>query len=98
MKLHLGDFKFRNPVLLSSTASFYSYYVTELKKHIKLKSNKDEDDDRTYVRFLPSFVWAVRDFSLNLEIDGKPITANEYLEHGLKEKTGFMNYWQITWT
>ena len=67
-------------------------YVTELTKHIKMKSNKDEDDDRTYVRFLPSFVWAVRDFDLELEIDGKPITSDEYLENALKEKPGFMNF------
>ena len=54
-----------------------------------MKSNKDEDDDRTYVRFLPSFVWAVRDFSLDLELDGKPITADEYLENSLKDKPGW---------
>ena len=62
--------------------------MTELTKNIEMKSNKDEDDDRTYVRHFPSFVWAVRDFSLELELDGKPITADEYLENGLKEKQG----------
>ena len=57
-----------------------------------MNSNKDEDDDRTYARFLPSFVWAVRDFDMDLEIDGKPITSDEYLENGLKEKPGFMGF------
>ena len=36
----------------------------------------------------PSFVWTVRDFTLELELKGKPITADEYLENALKLKSG----------
>ena len=65
--------------------------MTELTKHIKMKSSKGGNDDRALVRILPSFVWAVRDFGLRLEIEGKSVTSDQYLEHGLKEKKGFTN-------
>ncbi|KAJ3092067.1 hypothetical protein HK102_011132 [Quaeritorhiza haematococci] len=35
-------------------------------------------------RFFPKFVWLVRDFTLKLEIEGKAVTAGEYLEHSLR--------------
>ena len=33
-------------------------------------------------------MWTVRDFTLELELKGKPITADEYLENALKLKSG----------
>jgi len=36
----------------------------------------------------PTFVWAVRDHHLELEIDGKSVTSDEYLEFCLKFKPG----------
>nr|XP_023652246.1 guanylate-binding protein 1-like isoform X1 [Paramormyrops kingsleyae] len=89
-------------VLLSSTLIYNSIgtinniavmnlqYVTELTKHIKVKSNNEDEADASaeYVRFFPSFIWAVRDFTLELEANGKPITADEYLENSLKLKPG----------
>uniref|UniRef100_A0A3B3R775 GB1/RHD3-type G domain-containing protein n=1 Tax=Paramormyrops kingsleyae TaxID=1676925 RepID=A0A3B3R775_9TELE len=89
-------------VLLSSTLIYNSIgtinnvavmnlqYVTELTKHIKVKSNDEDEADASaeYVRFFPSFIWAVRDFTLDLEANGKPITADEYLENSLKLKPG----------
>ncbi|KAK3607898.1 hypothetical protein CHS0354_036724 [Potamilus streckersoni] len=36
----------------------------------------------------PSFVWVLRDFTLELEKDGKEITADEYLMDALKLKRG----------
>ncbi|XP_072563912.1 guanylate-binding protein 6-like [Paramormyrops kingsleyae] len=89
-------------VLLSSTLIYNSsgtinnvavmnlQYVTELTKHIKVKSNDEDEADASaeYVRFFPSFIWAVRDFTLDLEANGKPITADEYLENSLKLKPG----------
>ncbi|XP_003514001.1 guanylate-binding protein 2-like isoform X1 [Cricetulus griseus] len=85
-------------VLLSSTFIYNStgtinqqamdqlHYVTELTDLIKSKSSPEQsgvDDSANFVGFFPTFVWALRDFSLELEADGKPITADEYLEYAL---------------
>ncbi|XP_023660971.2 guanylate-binding protein 2-like isoform X1 [Paramormyrops kingsleyae] len=66
------------------------HYVTELTEHIKVKSQQDEYEDESteFLRVFPSFVWSVRDFTLTLEHDGKPITADEYLNNALKLKPG----------
>ncbi|XP_039629554.1 guanylate-binding protein 1-like [Polypterus senegalus] len=65
-------------------------YVTELTDLIKVKSQADneEEDDLHYVRFFPNFVWAVRDFTLELKIEGKDVTQDEYLENALSLKKG----------
>ncbi|XP_058051045.1 guanylate-binding protein 1-like [Ahaetulla prasina] len=90
-------------VLLSSTLVYNTvgiidqsaldklHFVTELSEHIKAKASSipgDTDDSSEFVDFFPSFVWAVRDFALQLERDGQPITEDEYLEHALKLKKG----------
>nr|XP_048309673.1 guanylate-binding protein 2-like [Myodes glareolus] len=90
-------------VLLSSTFIYNSigtinqqamdqlHYVTELTDLIKSKSSPEQsgvDDSASFVGFFPIFVWALRDFSLELEANGKPITADEYLEHSLTLKKG----------
>ncbi|XP_068950648.1 guanylate-binding protein 1-like [Petaurus breviceps papuanus] len=90
-------------VLLSSTFVYNSmgtinqqamdqlHYVTELTDHIKSKSipNTDEvENSSEFVSFFPDFVWTVRDFTLELEMNGKPITSDEYLEIALKPKKG----------
>ncbi|XP_030641297.1 guanylate-binding protein 1-like [Chanos chanos] len=89
-------------VLLSSTLVYNSmgtidndalqklHYVTELTEHIKVKSGLRDDDDQSteFMSFFPSFVWAVRDFTLKLELEGRPITADQYLENALKLKPG----------
>ncbi|XP_044138138.1 guanylate-binding protein 1-like isoform X3 [Bufo gargarizans] len=90
-------------VLLSSTLVFNSigtidqqamdqlHYVTELTEKIKVKSTEQaelEDDSSEFKRFFPSFVWCVRDFNLQLKIDGKDITEDEYLKNALKLKPG----------
>uniref|UniRef100_A0A4W5P3W8 GB1/RHD3-type G domain-containing protein n=1 Tax=Hucho hucho TaxID=62062 RepID=A0A4W5P3W8_9TELE len=63
------------------------HYVTELTELIKVKSVEgDVDESADYVRFFPTFVWAVRDFGLELKLDEKPITAYQYLENALKLK------------
>ncbi|XP_077192896.1 guanylate-binding protein 3-like [Paroedura picta] len=69
------------------------HYVTELTEHIKSKSSPTEnsgalEDSAEYVRFFPTFIWAVRDFSLQLELNGQPCTEDEYLENALKLKKG----------
>lgn len=65
--------------------------MTELSEHIKAKASStpgDTDDSSEFVGFFPTFVWAVRDFTLKLEWDGKPITEDEYLEQALELKKG----------
>uniref|UniRef100_A0A8C3HJ27 GB1/RHD3-type G domain-containing protein n=1 Tax=Chrysemys picta bellii TaxID=8478 RepID=A0A8C3HJ27_CHRPI len=85
-------------VLLSSTLVYNSrgtinqqameqlHYVTELTELIKVKPV--EEDSAEFVRFFPAFVWAVRDFVLQLVLDGQEITEDEYLENALKLKPG----------
>ncbi|XP_071474124.1 guanylate-binding protein 4-like isoform X4 [Marmota flaviventris] len=63
------------------------HYVTELTQLIRAKSDPTPDeveDSSEFVRFFPDFVWTVRDFMLELELDGQPITEDEYLENALK--------------
>uniref|UniRef100_H3B0D3 GB1/RHD3-type G domain-containing protein n=1 Tax=Latimeria chalumnae TaxID=7897 RepID=H3B0D3_LATCH len=87
-------------VLLSSTFVYNSmgtidqyaleklHYVSELTERIKVTSSDDSDDSIEYARFFPGFVWTVRDFSLELSLEGHPITEDEYLDNALKLKKG----------
>ncbi|XP_058295591.1 guanylate-binding protein 3 isoform X3 [Hylobates moloch] len=90
-------------VLLSSTLVYNSmgtinqqamdqlHYVTELTHRVQSKSSPDEnenEDSADFVSFFPDFVWTLRDFSLDLEADGQPLTADEYLEYSLKLTQG----------
>ncbi|KAM5256392.1 guanylate-binding protein 6-like [Ctenodactylus gundi] len=62
------------------------HYVTELTQLIRAKlPNSDGIEDSTeFVSFFPDFIWTVRDFTLELKVDGQPITEDEYLENALK--------------
>nr|XP_010950274.1 guanylate-binding protein 6-like [Camelus bactrianus] len=63
------------------------HYVTELTNLIRTKSpcsSDDGEDSADFVSFFPDFVWIVRDFMLELEFDGHPITEDEYLENALR--------------
>ncbi|XP_008563319.1 PREDICTED: guanylate-binding protein 6-like, partial [Galeopterus variegatus] len=86
-------------VLLSSTFVYNSvstinhqaleqlHYVTELTKLIGAKSSPrpDEVEDSTeFVSFFPDFVWTVRDFTLELKLNERTITEDQYLENALK--------------
>ncbi|XP_055979139.1 guanylate-binding protein 6-like [Sorex fumeus] len=67
------------------------HYVTELTELIKAKSSTspdEEDDSAEFVGFFPDFIWTVRDFILELNIDGHSITEDEYLENALKLSRG----------
>ncbi|KAI9179241.1 hypothetical protein H9P43_005904 [Blastocladiella emersonii ATCC 22665] len=45
--------------------------------------------DPTSLRaFFPRFLWLLRDFALDLQIDGRAVTEDEYLEHALKPLDG----------
>ncbi|KAK1339832.1 hypothetical protein QTO34_018389 [Cnephaeus nilssonii] len=66
-------------------------YVTELTDKIRAKSSPDAnevEDSADFVSFFPDFVWTLRDFSLELEVNGQPISADEYLQNSLKLKQG----------
>ncbi|XP_059357404.1 guanylate-binding protein 1-like [Carassius carassius] len=89
-------------VLLSSTLVYNSlgvidntaleklHYVTELTENIRVKAKEGqhEEESADYMRVFPSFVWAVRDFTLELKRGDELITSDEYLEGALKPKTG----------
>ncbi|XP_043391029.1 guanylate-binding protein 1 isoform X5 [Chelonia mydas] len=69
------------------------HYVTELTERIKVKAageggQQEGEDSAEFVRFFPAFVWAVRDFTLQLKLDGREITEDEYLENALKRREG----------
>eukprot|EP01080_Neovahlkampfia_damariscottae_P001416 gene1416-12036_t len=57
--------------------------VCELTKHIQLQTHhKTTEEDIS--KIAPSFIWLLRDFSLELEHQGQEINSNEYLELALK--------------
>ncbi|CAB1347163.1 unnamed protein product, partial [Coregonus sp. 'balchen'] len=64
-------------------------YVSEVTERIKVNSssaassshNKEEGGDAQFVQFFPNFVWGTKDFTLLLEIDGRNVTEDGYLEH-----------------
>ncbi|EPY72423.1 hypothetical protein CB1_017090001 [Camelus ferus] len=64
-------------VLLSSC---FVYNSMSTINHQALDSD-DGEDSADFVSFFPDFVWIVRDFMLELEFDGHPITEDEYLEN-----------------
>jgi len=52
-------------------------------------ADDDADDEESLLAQLcPQFVWSVRDFTLQLDLDGKQATPDEYLERCLQEKPG----------
>lgn len=47
-------------------------------------------DPDEYSQYFPSFMWVVRDFSLQLvDQEGEAITSKEYLEKALQPQKGF---------
>uniref|UniRef100_A0A8C0XPM8 GB1/RHD3-type G domain-containing protein n=1 Tax=Castor canadensis TaxID=51338 RepID=A0A8C0XPM8_CASCN len=63
------------------------HYVTELTQLTRAKCSPKSDeveDSAEFVSFFPDFVCAVRDFTLELKLDGHDITEDEYLENALK--------------
>lgn len=66
--------------------------VVNLTKHIQIKSaGLTEDlDPQEFAKYFPSFMWVVRDFTLQLvDSEGDPINAKEYLEKALQQQKGF---------
>ncbi|XP_073491496.1 guanylate-binding protein 1-like isoform X2 [Aquarana catesbeiana] len=59
------------------------HFVGELAEMIKIKSKDNENNEGQFSRHFPAFIWVVRDFTLMLELDGKEITEDDYLENAL---------------
>uniref|UniRef100_A0A671RFP9 GB1/RHD3-type G domain-containing protein n=1 Tax=Sinocyclocheilus anshuiensis TaxID=1608454 RepID=A0A671RFP9_9TELE len=76
--------------VIDNTALEKLHYVTELTENIRVKAEVGQDEDKSadFMCVFPSFVWAVRDFTLELKIGNKPITSDEYLESALTLKSG----------
>lgn len=62
--------------------------VINLTKFIQVKAQKEEDGSGLY-EFFPSFLWVVRDFTLQLQEAGKKISSRQYLENALKQQGTF---------
>ena len=75
-------------------------FVAQLSNHIKLsgggggdkdkKSNGVEDESINFHKIFPSFLWVIRDFSLQLvDSDGDVISGSQYLNNALQPVKGF---------
>ncbi|KAL3658055.1 hypothetical protein V7S43_016899 [Phytophthora oleae] len=66
-------------------------FIANLAKHIKVSASGEgagEDEDvMQFHSFFPSFLWVVRDFTLELvDEDGDPISSSDYLERALADQ------------
>nr|XP_028595909.1 guanylate-binding protein 1-like [Podarcis muralis] len=82
-------FRLQGPTITLQSFSLASpSYVTELTKAIRAKypsgDGQEEENFTKFGRFFPDFIWALRDFTLQLELNGCPISADKYLENALR--------------
>uniref|UniRef100_K3WTL4 PH domain-containing protein n=1 Tax=Globisporangium ultimum (strain ATCC 200006 / CBS 805.95 / DAOM BR144) TaxID=431595 RepID=K3WTL4_GLOUD len=63
--------------------------VVNLSKHIQTSSSQKESGGADLYEFFPSFMWVVRDFTLQLLDNGKKISSKQYLENALKPQGGY---------
>ena len=62
-------------------------FIVNITKKIQEKNKEKNDLD--FVKNLPSFMWVIRDFILQLKNrDGYPITSKDYLEKSLEFQSG----------
>jgi hypothetical protein len=61
--------------------------VIQLTKHIRAQSEGDDDPNRLKMYF-PYFLWLVRDFALDLSINGRKVSPKEYLDSALQPMKG----------
>ena len=61
--------------------------VSEQTEHLRIKSGGEEEGEEFHA-FFPDFIWAVRDFFLKCEVNGKEVTPTEFMEWHLNLKKG----------
>ncbi|KAJ8281452.1 hypothetical protein GJAV_G00067870 [Gymnothorax javanicus] len=85
-----STFVYNSMGTINNEALMSLHHVTELTEHIKVKSTEEEEGETSseFAHFFPAFIWAVRDFTLELKIDGKIISPDEYLQNSLKLTNG----------
>ena len=69
-------------------------FVAQLSNHIHISKQQSDgnpqDETSQFHKIFPSFMWVIRDFSLNLvDEDGDPITGTQYLNNSLQPVKGF---------
>ena len=65
------------------------HYASEISSFISADSkNKNLNEGQNLSQHFPSFIWAIRDHHLLLEINGKNVSPKDYLEHCLENKKG----------
>ncbi|RLN93015.1 hypothetical protein BBJ28_00012595 [Nothophytophthora sp. Chile5] len=64
--------------------------VVHLTKYIQTKAHAaqgvDSNEDSELSAFFPDFLWVVRDFTLQLEEDGRKVSPRDYFESALKQQ------------
>ncbi|KAL3670163.1 hypothetical protein V7S43_004478 [Phytophthora oleae] len=61
--------------------------VVNLTKYIQAKAHAEEIEDGSELSvFFPDFLWVVRDFTLQLQEDGRKVTSKDYFESALKQQ------------
>lgn len=63
--------------------------VVNLTKYIQAKAHPEEENKEEgseLSMFFPAFLWVVRDFTLQLEEDGKKVSSRDYFESALKQQ------------
>ena len=59
-------------------------FIVNITKNIQQKNGSKD-----FAKYLPAFMWVIRDFSLQLKNrEGNPITSKEYLEYSLELQQG----------
>ncbi|KAB1273467.1 Guanylate-binding protein 6 [Camelus dromedarius] len=82
-----SSFVYNNMNTINHQSLEQLHYVTELTELIRAKSSQTPagvEDSTEFVSFFPDFIWTVRDFTLELKLNGQPVTEDEYLENALK--------------
>jgi hypothetical protein len=69
-------------------------FISNLSRAVRVRSSSSSSADGVdldeFQRFLPSFVWVLRDFALRMvDEDGMPITEDEYMESALQDREGY---------
>lgn len=63
--------------------------IVSLTKQLQIRSSDSELDVDEAANYFPTFLWVLRDFSLQLiDTSGNPITSKEYLENSLMPQKG----------